>query len=102
MKLPLFGFDLKNDLEMSFTFSSQAKSSVTYDINNFNASGTPLNGSTTYTMEPRITYSMSQRVRGSLFYRIQKTVPDANGSNVPETSTVEAGLDIHISISGGQ
>ncbi len=102
LKFPFFGLNLKNDLEASFTFTSSATSSRTWDVDDFNADGTPLNGSTTITMEPRITYTISQRVRGSIFYQIQRTIPDPNGSTTPATSTVSAGIDIHITISGGQ
>jgi hypothetical protein len=98
----LFGLKLKNDLEASFTLSSQSKSSRTFDVNDFKADGTPLDGSTTITAEPRVRYTISQRVQASLFYRLRRTIPDASGSKVPETSTIEAGIDLHVSISGGQ
>lgn len=102
LPFPLFGLNLKNDIEAAFTFSSQAKSSRTFDVNNFKPDGTPLDGTTTITAEPSIRYTLSQRVNARLFYRLRRTIPDASGSKVPETSTIEAGLDIHVSISGGQ
>lgn len=102
LPFPIFGLNLKNDIEASFTFSSNSKSSRTFDVNNFTSAGTPLDGTTTITAEPSVRYTISQRVNARLFYRLRRTIPDASGSKVPETSTVEAGIDIHVSISGGQ
>jgi hypothetical protein len=60
--------------------------------------GTTLDGSTRTVLEPRIKYVLSQRVNASIYYRLTKITPDAEGSNIPGSTTNEAGLDIHISI----
>jgi cell surface protein SprA len=99
-EFPLFGLNLKNDLEFSFTYSRALKTRRQHDpvFLQSNQEGTPLDGNIRTTMEPRIRYTLSARVTASLFYRYSRTAPDEGGSTIPGTTTNEAGVDIHISI----
>ncbi|MBI4810783.1 MAG: hypothetical protein HY800_04960, partial [Ignavibacteriales bacterium] len=98
--LPLFGLNLSNDIDISFTYSITKNSRRQYfpDELSINQEGQPQDGSTRTLMEPRIRYVLSTRVTAALFYRYTRTAPDAAGSRIFGTTTNEAGLDIHISI----
>lgn len=100
-ELPLFGLNLKNDIDFSFSFSLNKTNSRTYDINALDSEGQPREGTTRITIEPRVRYVISQRVTSSLFYRYQRTKPDTSvGSRIPGTTVHEGGLEIRISITG--
>jgi len=96
----LFGLSLKNDVEITFTFSTTHNARRQYDPTYLasNQEGTPLEGNTRSTMEPRVRYVLSSRVTAALFYRYTKMSPDEGGSTIPGTTTQEAGLDIRIAI----
>lgn len=98
--LPLFGLNLKNDIDMTFSFSQSKNSRRQHDpsLLESNQEGTPLDGTTRTTLEPRVKYVLSSRVTASLFYKYTSIAPDEGASTIPGTSTNEAGLDIHISI----
>lgn len=97
---PLFGLNLSNDFDMSLTFSRSKNSRRQYQPQYLvsNPEGTPMDGSTRTTIEPRIQYVLSSRVRAALFYRYNKIAPDEGGSLIFGTTTNEAGVDIHITI----
>jgi len=95
--LPLFGISLKNDIEISFSYTSGKTSSVIYDMENFSETGTPQEGKTNTTIEPKIRYTMSQRVSLSIFYRRTSIEPEG-ASRIPPTTTNEAGVDVRITI----
>lgn len=95
--LPIFGISLKNDIEISFSFTSGKTSSVIYDMEKFKESGTPQEGKTNTTIEPKIRYIMSQRVSLSIFYRRTSIEPEG-ASRIPPTTTNEAGVDVRITI----
>jgi cell surface protein SprA len=99
-EIPFFGLSLNNDIDISAAYSVSKNSRTTYDTSvlDQDVTGTPLEGSTTTTMEPRIKYVLSQRVSASIYYRMTKIAPDATGSRIPGSTTNEAGLDVHISI----
>jgi cell surface protein SprA len=99
-EIPLFGLSLKNDIDMTFTFSTSYNARRQHDPDylSSNQEGTPLEGNTRTTMEPRLRYVLSSRVTAALFYRYTKMKPDEGGSTIPGTTTQEAGLDIHIAI----
>jgi cell surface protein SprA len=100
-ELPIFGVALKNDVDFSLAFSLNKSNSQIYDVNNLAAGGQPREGTTKTTVEPRVRYSISQRVQSSLFYRYQRTNPDSSvGSRVPGTTIHEGGLELRISITG--
>ena len=96
-EIPLFGLSLKNDLEISFSFTSGQNSVVVFEMDNFKEEGKPQDGTTRTTIEPRIKYVMSSRVTLSLFYKRTSVEPEG-ASRIPPTTTNEAGLDVHISI----
>ena len=96
-ELPLFGVSLKNDIEFSLSYTSTKNSTVIYDFTNFKEEGTPQDGTTRTTLEPRIKYTISSRVTLSVFYRRSSVQPEG-AARIPPTTTNEAGLDVHISI----
>lgn len=99
-EIPLFGLSLSNDLEINATYSLAKNSTRNYDVAKLdvNTEGTPVDGSTRTTFEPRIRYVLSQRVNASVYYRLTKITPDAEASRIPGSTTNEAGLEIRISI----
>jgi len=96
-ELPMFGISLKNDIEISFSYTNGKTSSVIYDMENFKEGGTPQDGKTNVTIEPKIRYVMSSRVTMSIFYR-RTTIQPQGASRIPPTTTNEAGVDVHIAI----
>jgi len=95
--LPLFGLDLKNDIEMSLSYTSAQNSVVIFEMDNFTEEGKPQDGTTRTTLEPRIKYTLSSKVTLSVFYKRTAVEPEG-ASRIPPTTTNEAGLDVHISI----
>jgi cell surface protein SprA len=99
-KLPLFGLNLSNDVDISASYSRTKNTRRLHDPRTLssNQEGTPLDGNTRTTMEPRLQYVLSSRVRAALYYRYTRLAPDEGGSTTFGTTTNEAGLDLHISI----
>ncbi len=97
---PLFGVNLSNDINVSFTYTLSKKAQRLHvpSLLSTNQEGNPIGGSTRTQMEPRLRYVLSSRVTAALYYRLSKIEPDSKGSSVVGTTTNEAGLDIHISI----
>jgi len=95
--LPIFGFDLKNDIEMSLSYTSAKNSTVLYEMENFSEKGKPQDGTTRTIIEPRIKYILSSKVTLAIFYK-RTTVKPEGASRIPPTTTNEMGLDVHISI----
>jgi hypothetical protein len=97
-EIPLFGLSLKNDIEISFSYTLGQNSVLLYRMGEeYNSEGEPQDGTTRTTIEPRIRYVMSSRVTLSLFFKMSSVEPQG-ASRIPPTSTNEAGLDVHISI----
>ena len=88
---------LKNDIEFSLAYSNARTSAVRYDMARFTEEGTPLDGTTRVTIEPRIKYTISAKVTLSIFYK-RSTVEPEGASRIPPTTTNEAGLDVNIAI----
>jgi hypothetical protein len=97
-EIPFFGVSLVNNIDINFTYSYSHNSSMLYDFNNYQNSGTSLSGQTRITMEPRIRYSLSERVTASVYYRYTRVAPDAGGSTTTGSTTNEGGLDVHVLI----
>lgn len=99
-EIPFFGLSLNNDLEINASYSLTKNTRRQFEVAKLstNTEGDPLEGSTRTILEPRIKYVLSQRVNASVYYRLTKITPDAQGSAIPGSTTNEAGLDIHISI----
>ena len=96
-EIPLFGISLKNDLEISFSYTIGQSSSIIFDLDNWIDSGTPQDGKTNTVIGPKIKYVMSQRVTLSIFYTRTKIEPEGASRLIP-TTTNEAGIDVRISI----
>jgi cell surface protein SprA len=97
---PLFGLNLSNDVDISATYSRTTTARRRYDpaLLTSDQEGTPLDGNTRTSLEPRIRYVLSSRVTAAIYYKYSKTQPDAGGSSIYGLTTNEAGVDIHISI----
>ncbi len=95
--LPMFGLDLKNDIEISLSYTSAQNSVLIYEMENFNEKGKPQDGTTRTIIEPRVKYTLSSKVTLSVFFK-RTTVEPEGASRIPPTTTNEAGLDVHISI----
>jgi cell surface protein SprA len=97
--LPLFGLDLKNDIEMSLSYTSAQNSVVIFEMEqeDFDEKGKPQDGTTRTIIEPRIKYTLSSKVTLSIFYKRTAVEPEG-ASRIPPTTTNEAGLDVHIAI----
>ncbi len=96
-EVPLFGIALKNDIEFSFSYSNTKNSTVFFDMNQFTEEGTPQDGTTRTSLEPRIKYVISSRVTLSVFYKRSSIAPEG-AARVTASTINEAGLDVRISI----
>lgn len=96
-EIPLFGLSLKNDIEVSLSYTSGQNSVVVFEMDNFKEEGKPQDGTIRTTIEPRVKYVMSAKVTLSLFYK-RTSVEPQGASRIPPTTTNEAGLDVHIAI----
>ncbi|MFO7444997.1 MAG: cell surface protein SprA [Ignavibacteriaceae bacterium] len=97
IEVPLFGISLQNDIEFSFSYTNTKNSSIIFDMKQFVEDGTPQDGTTRITLEPRAKYSLSSKVTLSVFYRNSSVTPEG-AAKYPPTTTNEVGLDVHISI----
>jgi hypothetical protein len=97
-EIPFFGLSLMNNIDISITYGYSHNSTLRYDFNDFRKDGLPMGGQSTTTIEPRIRYTLSERVTASLYYRYSKLTPDAGGSTISGSTTNEGGLDINIAI----
>ncbi len=94
-EVPLFGVSLKNDIEVSFSYTYSKNSVINHIMNPY--SKVPQDGTVRTTMEPRIKYVISSKVTLSIFYKRSSVTPEG-ASKISATTTNEAGLDVHISI----
>lgn len=101
-EFPLFGIILKNDFEVSMLTSYKSNKTSTYDIlkRNNPQAGRVLTGNKQILVEPRATYTVSNAVRASLFFRYEGTFNEGVGS--PGFTTTQFGLDLRISLEGGR
>lgn len=103
---PFLGIQLKNDIEFSFLGSYKYNGRGTFDVfdptsfEGGNERGRVLDGSTVITVEPRIRYTMSQRLTASFFVRYDGTF-NVGAAN-PGFHTTQVGLDFRLSIAGGR
>ncbi len=97
-EIPLFGLSLKNNIEVSFSYTTGHNTIVLYKMGeDFTEKGEPKDGTIRTTMEPRVKYDMSSKVSLSFFYR-RTSVEPKGASRIPPTTTNEAGLDVTIAI----
>ncbi|MBM2817197.1 MAG: gliding motility-related protein [Ignavibacteria bacterium] len=106
---PLFGINMKNDLEVSFMASYKSNKRATFDIltpesyeekNGKANQGRILDGNKQIMIEPRARYSIDNRVTASFFVRYEGTFTE--GAAQPGFSTVQVGFDVRISLAGGR
>lgn len=95
--LPFLGISLKNDLNISISYTQMRNSTVLYDMLNFKEEGIPQDGTIRTTLEPRIRYVISSRLTIAIYYRRTKVEPEG-ASKIPPTTTNEAGLNINLTI----
>ncbi len=98
--LPLFGLNLKNDIDISASYSSSQTSRLSYTFDNISTGGQAIDGTNQVSIELRFKYDVSQRVSASIYYKNTKITPTTPGSPIPGTTTNEAGIDVHVSIAG--
>jgi cell surface protein SprA len=105
-EFPLFGILLKNDLSWIALFTFKDNSRATYDVldqtsfTGDNEDGRTLDGNIQIIAEPRIRYSISNRLIASFFVRYEGTITE--GAAQPGFNTVQVGFDLRISIAGGR
>ena len=93
-EIPFFGVSLMNNIDITMNYGYSHNTSVSYDFTNFQKDGTPLNGLDRTTIEPRIRYTLSERVTASVYYRYTKIT----GVITPGSTTNEGGADFHVLI----
>ena len=99
-EIPFFGLSLQNDIAFSLSVSKTANEPIDYRFNPGEeiSDKLPGNGSSVFTINPSIQYSLSSKVQMQLFYKYIRTEPlNATFTTVPRTSN-EGGLNIRISI----
>jgi cell surface protein SprA len=101
MKLPLFGLNLKNDVEFQMLFSYGRTNRKRFNLTDFRPEGNN-DGSTRISFRPSIRYTLSNAVTASAFVSYEATIPDEEGSRDIRRSTTKVGLDIRLGISGGR
>lgn len=99
-EFPFFGLSLSNDITVRMTYGYGKNSRRLYDLQAelFRKDGTPLEGSSRTSFEPRIQYILSSRVTASVYYKYTKIKPDEGGSRIPGSTTNEGGLDVRVAI----
>lgn len=104
LKWEFMGLNLENNIEYSFLFSIKDNSRATFDVSDEASlkdnNGRELQGDTQITIEPRVRYSLSNRVTASFFFRYDATI--TAGAANPGFSTTQVGLDLRISLAGGR
>jgi cell surface protein SprA len=101
LKLPIFGMNLRNDVEFSFTFSYGRTQRKRFNLTDFQPEGTN-DGSTRISLRPNVRYSLSNTVTASAFVSYEATIPDEEGSRDIRRSTTKVGIDLRVGISGGR
>lgn len=99
-ELPFFGLSLQNDIAFSLSVMKTSNEPEDYRFNPGEAKPQilPGNGSSVFTINPAIQYSLSSKVQMQLFYKYIRTEPlNSTFTTVPRTSN-EGGLNIRISI----
>ncbi len=101
LNLPIFGLNLKNDVEFTLAFSYARSNRKRFDLINFTPDGNN-DGSTRLNLRPSARYTLSNTVQASAFVQYEATIPDAEGSREIRRSTTKVGIDLRIGISGGR
>jgi cell surface protein SprA len=94
LNIPLFGLYLKNDIEISLTVGYGKGDEISYNVVDGKLKGEPRRNDKRLSFEPRFGYTMSSKIRGSVYYKYNKT---ENMQNTGST-TNEGGLNVNITI----
>ncbi|HEY9187458.1 MAG TPA: cell surface protein SprA [Ignavibacteria bacterium] len=94
LEIPFFGVYLRNDLEFSISVGYGKQARTVYKIEGGTMKGIPDDNSSRMSFEPRFGYTISTKVRGSVYYKYYKN----EGARIPGSSTNEGGLNVNISI----
>jgi cell surface protein SprA len=97
-EIPFFGLSLMNNIDISINYSYSHNTQLRYNFTDYRSTGSPMGGQATSTIEPRIRYTLSERVTASLYYRYSKITPDEGGSTISGSTTNEGGIDISVAI----
>ena len=98
LSLPFLGLNLKNNINISASYSVSQTTSYSYQVQDISAGSTPIDGTSQISIDLQFQYSLSSRVTASLYYKNTRIVPTAPGSPIPGTTTNEAGVNVHVSI----
>lgn len=101
-EIPFFGLSLQNDIAFSLSVTKTNNEPIDYRFTPLSTNNKPErlpgNGSSVFTINPSIQYSLSSKVQMQLFYKYIRTEPtEQTVTTVPRTSN-EGGLNIRISI----
>jgi hypothetical protein len=99
-EIPFFGLSLQNDIAFSLSVMKTANEPEDFRFipGKEKPDKLPGNGSSVFTINPSIQYSLSSKVQMQLFYKYIRTEPlNSTFTTVPRTSN-EGGLNIRISI----
>ncbi len=94
LEIPFFGLYLRNDLEFSFSVGYGKQARTVYRVEAGAMKGTPDDNTTRLSFEPRFGYTISSKVRGSVYYKYYKN----EGARIPGSTTNEGGLNVNITI----
>ena len=95
--LPLFGLSLKNDVTISFSYTSSKNDPEILQYSNIWNMNSQ-NGTTNVTLNPSIQYALSKSVSLQLFYKYTKIAPIQGSILLPTRTSNEAGLNIKLTI----
>jgi cell surface protein SprA len=100
VSIPFLKLNLKNEFGASFTvsYTNSADSYFTFDNIGTLPGGTGNGGLEKLTIEPRISYTVSQQLTLEGFYRYERTTPASSGQLAPPTRLIMAGIDIRLKI----
>jgi cell surface protein SprA len=101
LNIPIFGLNLKNDVEFALAFSMSRTNRKRFNLVDFLPDGNN-DGSTRLSIRPSARYSLSNTVQASAFISYDATIPDAEGSRDIRRSTTKVGVDLRVGISGGR
>lgn len=100
LSIPWLGLDLKNEFGATFSFTKTISNDSYYTFEDIstNPEGTGNGGLTKTTIEPRVSYTISQQLSLEGFYRYERTEPAATGQLSPPTRLILAGVDVRLKI----
>jgi hypothetical protein len=100
ISIPFLKLNLKNQFGAQFTFSQTVSEDNYYNFWTIESSpdGTSNGGLTKTTLEPRVSYTISNQVQIEGFYRYERTTPAAGALTAPPTRLIMAGIDMRLKI----